>query len=443
MSQGRILAIDDEQNIRHLISSELTLEGFDVTTTKTGEEGLRLLDKEKFDLVLLDIRLPKMNGIEVLKNLRQKSSDIKVIMITAYGDIKTAVESMKLGACDYITKPFKLSELLALIKQALGDHQKLSEAGVPLTSFQADETGCFIRCPSRAMQEVYALVDKVALSDKTILIQGETGVGKDVVAQQIHYSSRRNTGPFVIVDCGLLNQNLAESELYGHTKGAFSGATEKKSGLVEKSHGGTLFLDEIGNIELEMQKKFLRFLENKQFRRLGETKETYIDTRIILATNLDLQEAMQRGAVRKDLFYRMDVIHIHIPPLRKRLEDIPTLARHFLSLDKVPNVPTKISPEAMRILTEYSWPGNVRELRSVINKAMIFARTDTITPQDLPSELRRTAPLSPQKTLEDVEKDYILAVLERTGGNQSEAAKILGINRKTLYKKIHKFQFFA
>jgi DNA-binding NtrC family response regulator len=439
MSSGKILAIDDEQNIRTLIANEFALEGFGVTTAKSGEEGLKLCDKEKFDVVLLDIRLPKMNGIEVLRRLKEKTPEVRVIMITAYGDIKTAVESMKLGAQDYVTKPFKLSELLGLVRQVMGDGRSGGEPQTPESSLASGEGG-FIRCPSRAMQDLYALIAKVAPSDKTVLIQGETGVGKDVVAHEIHALSRRKDGPFVIVDCGILNQNLAESELYGHTKGAFSGASEKRSGLVEQSHGGTLFLDEIGNIELELQKKFLRFLETKRFRRLGETREIDIDTRIILATNLELQDAVQKGTMRKDLFYRMDVIHLQIPPLRKRPEDIPPLARHFLSLEREILGPKKISPEAMAVLSEYAWPGNIRELRSIINKAVIFARTETIIPNDLPSELRRNVPVSPQKTLEDLEKDYILTVLERTGGNQSEAAKILGINRKTLYKKMHKYQ---
>ena len=440
MSQGRILAIDDEQNIRTLIANEFSLEGFGVTTAKSGEEGLRFCDKENFDVVLLDIRLPKMNGIEVLRRLKEKTPNARVIMITAYGDIKTAVESMKLGAEDYVTKPFKLGELLGLVKQALGGGRSGGDAKASKPAPAAGGAAGFIHCPNRAMQDLYDLVAKVAPTDKTILIQGETGVGKDVVAHQIHALSRRKDGPFTIVDCGILNQNLAESELYGHTKGAFSGASEKRSGLVEQSHGGTLFLDEIGNIELEMQKKFLRFLETKKFRRLGETREVEIDTRIVLATHLDLQEAVARGTMRKDLFYRIDVILLPIPPLRKRPEDVPPLARHFLGLEQGSAGAKKISSEAMRIMTEYAWPGNVRELRSVINKAVIFARTDTITPNDLPSELRRNVPVSPQKTLEDLEKNYILTVLERTGGNQSEAAKVLGINRKTLYKKIHKFK---
>ncbi|MGA8572801.1 MAG: sigma-54-dependent transcriptional regulator [Desulfobaccales bacterium] len=440
MSQGKILAIDDEQNIRTLIANEFAVEGFDVTTAKSGEEGLKVCEKEKFDVVLLDIRLPKMNGIEVLRRLKEKMPGARVIMITAHGDIKTAVESMKLGAQDYVTKPFKLEELLGLVKQALGNGQNGGDPHFSEPALAAGGAAGFIHCPNRAMQDLYDLVAKVAPTDKTILIQGETGVGKDVVAHQIHALSRRKEGPFIILDCGILNQNLAESELYGHTKGAFSGASEKRSGLVEQSHGGTLFLDEIGNIELELQKKFLRFLETKRFRRLGETRETEIDPRIILATHLDLKEAVARGTMRKDLFYRIDVILISIPPLRKRPEDVPPLARHFLGLEQGIVGVKKISSEAMRVMTEYAWPGNIRELRSAINKAVIFARTDTITPNDLPSELRRNVPVTPQKTLEDLEKNYILTILERTGGNQSEAAKILGINRKTLYKKIHKFK---
>lgn len=442
MALGKILAIDDEKNIRHLLRNELALEGFEVVTAKSGEEGLKLVEKENFDLVLLDIRLPRLDGIEVLRILRQKRADLKVIMITAYGDIRTAVDSMKLGACEYITKPFKLGELVALIKQ------HLQTPAIRLPAGDAAESGSgpepeFIFCPSRVMQEVYALISKVAPSDKTVLILGETGAGKDIIARQIHYQSLRREGPFVVVDCGILNQNLAESELYGHTKGAFSGAVDRKLGLVEKAHGGTLFLDEIGNIDLDLQKKFLRFLETKKFRRLGETKEMQVDVRLILATNLDLQEAVQRGTLRKDLFFRMDMIHIEVPPLRKRPEDIVPLAEYFLKVDRIPNGPTRLSAEVKGILTEYAWPGNVRELRSVINKAMIFASGDTITARDLPSELRRTPAPGPQKTLEDVEKDYIMTVLAQTGGNQSEAAKILGINRKTLYKKIHKYQFFT
>ena len=445
MNQGRILAVDDEQNIRHLIQNEFSLEGFTVMTAGSGEEGLRLFDTDSFDVVLLDINLPKLKGIEVLKRLKQKAPQTEVIMITGYGDIQSAVESIKQGARDYITKPFKLDEILALVKQTIRenhDHAKFQREASE-TEFEGGLE--YITCPSRAMQPAYELAEKVAATDKTVLIQGETGTGKDVMARHIHCQSRRKDGPFITLDCGLLSQNLAESELYGHRKGAFSGASERKLGLVEKSHNGTLFLDEIGNIDLDLQKKFLRFLETRRFRRIGETRESQVDTRIILATNMDLQEAMKKGALREDLFYRMDVIQLGLPPLRERPEDIECLVRHFLQVDAVEIGQKNISVEALKILAEYPWPGNLRELKSVINKAAIFAELDIIEPHDLPSHLavnkdvRRRWP----RTLKDIEKEHIINVLEETGGNQSKASEILGINRKTLYKKIHKYKIFS
>ena len=445
MSQGSILAIDDEQNIRHLIKSEFSIEGYDVATAGSGEKGLRLFDTHGFDVVLLDINLPKLNGIETLRRLKQKSSTTEVIMITGYGDIQSAVQCIKLGARDYVTKPFKLDEIFALVKQVIKDNRRLSDRQEKATESEREVSGESIRCPSNAMQPVYKLVKKVASTDKTVLIQGETGTGKDVLAQHIHLQSKRKDGPFVTLDCGLLSQNLAESELYGHRKGAFSGASESKLGLVEKSHKGTLFLDEIGNIDLELQKKFLRFLETRQFRRIGETKESQVDTRIILATNMDLQEAMKKGDLREDLFYRMDVIQITLPPLRDRFEDIECLVLHFLKMEAAESEPKRISAEALRMLNTYAWPGNIRELKSVINKGTILAESDTITADDLPNHLSFNKRELPRrlKTLQDVERDHILEVLEETGGNQSKASQILGINRKTLYKKIHKYKIFS
>lgn len=446
MNSGRLLAIDDEQNIRRLLRNELGLEGYEVVTAKTGEEGLKLLNKGKYDLVLLDIKLPKMSGLELLRLVRKRTAPPPVIMITGYGDIQTAVESMKLGARDYITKPFKLSELLAVIKQVMAESARRGHAPEHTAGTVADETAAQVQCPSRAMQELYSLAEKVALTDVTVLVQGETGVGKDVMARYIYSRGARKDRPFVVVDCGLLNENLAESELYGHTKGAFSGAKEQKKGLVEESHTGTIFFDEIGNIELEMQKKFLRFLETKRFRRLGETKEREVDSRIILATNLDLKDAARKGTLRSDLLYRMDVVCIAVPSLRERPEDIGPLAKHFLDMQSFDGRPRTISPEAAGILRDYPWPGNVRELRSVMIKAAVFARSHSIEPDDLPSHVLggRKQPLpSCPRSLEDLEREHIMKVLEDTGGNQSKAAEILGINRKTLYKKIHKHQLFA
>ena len=295
------------------------------------------------------------------------------------------------------------------------------------------------------MQEVYALVKKIAPTENTILIQGETGSGKDVLAAYIHRNSPRKSGPFLTLDCGLLTPNLVESELYGHKKGSFSGASEAKVGLVEKSHGGTLFLDEIGNIDLDLQKKFLRFLETGRIRRVGETKETQVDTRVVLATNLSIEEAVEQGRIRSDLFYRMAEFSITIPPLRKRPEDILPLTRHFLSI-RANDSPTKrISPEAAEILISYPWPGNIRELKSAVNKVDILADSEIITKDHLPTHfaMQKSVPSPSSKTLEDIEKEHIMRVLAETDGNQSQAANVLGINRKTLYKKIKKYKIFS
>jgi DNA-binding NtrC family response regulator len=445
MNQGRILAIDDEQNIRHLIQSEFSLEGFTVTTAGSGEVGLKLFDTDSFDVVLLDINLPKLNGVEVLKRLKQKASHVEVIMITGYGDIKSAVEAIKQGARDYITKPFKLDEMLALVKQAIRENRDHSKFQQEASETAHEESLEYIVCPSHAMRPAYELAKKVAATDITVLIQGETGTGKDVMAKQIHHQSKRHNCPFITLDCGLLTQNLAESELYGHRKGAFSGASERKLGLVEKSQKGTLFLDEIGNIDSELQKKFLRFLETRRFRRVGETQESQLDTRIILATNMNLQEALQKGDLREDLFYRMDVIQISLPPLRERPEDIACLIRHFLQVDAFGIGPKSISVEALKILTEYLWPGNLRELKSVINKGAMLADSDIIMPHDLPPHLAVNKEVRHcwSRTLKDIEKEHIINVLEETSGNQSKASEILGINRKTLYKKIHKYKIFS
>ena len=445
MTLGKILAIDDEKNIRHLIQSEFALEGFDVTTAGSGEEGLERFDQEKFDIVFLDLKLPNMDGIETLKKLKQKSSTTEVIMITGHGEIESAVASIKLGAWDYVTKPFKLDELLTLAKQAIDDRRTCSYDRRTTAATGCYGDGKIIRCPSPSMAKIYKAVDRIAPTDTTVLIQGETGVGKDVVATQIHRSSAREKAPFIVLDCGMLNQNLAESELYGHRKGAFSGADEQKRGLVEKSDKGTLFLDEIGNIDLDLQKKFLRFLETGRFRRVGETDEIQMDTRIILATNIDLYDAVRKGRLRKDLLYRMDVVSLTIAPLRERTEDIPLLVAKMIELYGGTHKGMQISPAAMDILTHYNWPGNIRELKSVITKAMIFSEADMITPDDLPRHLavNRKVPARQPKTLEEIEKNHIIAVLAETEGNQSKAAEILGINRKTLYKKVHKFKIFS
>ena len=445
MESGKILVIDDEKNILHLIQNEFSEEGFEVTTALSGEEGLEIAAQQKFNLVLLDLKLPKMSGIETLRRLKQKSSSTEVIMITGHGEIKSAIESIKLGARDYITKPFKLDELLFLARQVIDDNRAGSDTSDDHIGTVRYEDKKFIQCPNPEMQKIYRIINRVAETDSTILIQGETGVGKDVLASQIHLAGNRKNGPFITIDCGMLNHNLAESELYGHRKGAFSGAAERKEGLVEKSDKGTLFLDEIGNIDLDLQKQFLRFLETGKFRRVGETSEISVDTRIILATNINLHDAVKKGLLREDLLYRMDVISLTLPPLRERPEDIIPLSEYLLELYKDKKRKLELSLDAAQVLTEYSWPGNVRELKSVITKALIFADSDLIRSEDLPAYLAgNKKPPSPlPKTLEEMEKDHIIAVLEEAGGHQTKAAEILGINRKTLYKKIHKYNIFS
>jgi DNA-binding NtrC family response regulator len=444
MSSGKILAVDDEPNIRHLIDSEFSLEGFEVVTAGSGEEGLRLFEDNRFDVVLLDLKLPKISGIETLRRIRQKSPRTAVIMITGYGDVKTAVETMKLGARDYISKPFKLDELLDLVKLSIGEVKRNESFKALPESLNLDQRCHFLECPSRAMQDIYALVKKIAPTDCTILLQGETGVGKDVLARQVHILSLRGGGPFVTLDCGLLPHSLAESELYGHRKGAFSGATEPKTGLVEKSHQGTLFLDEIGNIDLELQKKFLRFIETGYIRRVGENAEKKVNARIILATNLEIEEALQQGKIRSDLFYRMSQFHLNIPPLRDRPDDIIPLALHFLKPNSRKHRPVRFSDEASEIFSAYSWPGNIRELKATANRIGYLVDENVICPEHLPPHLFQANGIcnAPRK-LKDVEKDYIVRVLSQTGGNQSHAAKILGINRKTLYQKIKKYNIFS
>ncbi len=445
MAQGRILTIDDEKYIRHLIQSEFALEGFDVVTAESGEEGLRQFENDSFDMVFLDLKLPKMDGLEALRRLKQKSSATEVIMITGHGEIESAVSAMKLGARDYVTKPFKLDELFTLARQIMQDRQVCRPDRRARANRVCGGDGAAIRCPSPAMAKIYAALNKVAPTDVTVLIEGETGVGKDVLARQIHHSGARSKAPFVVLDCGVLNQNLADSELYGHRKGAFSGAGETKIGLVEKSDGGTLFLDEIGNIDLDLQKKFLRFVETGRFRRIGETEETEVDARIILATNVNLHDAVQTGQLRKDLFYRMNFVSLTVPPLRQRPEDIPLLAAYLIALYAGKGSPREMSADALDILIRYDWPGNVRELKSVITKALIFSDGDIITPHDLPGHVAANPKLPSRqpKTLEEMEKNHIIAVLAETGGNQSRAAEVLGINRKTLYKKIHKFKILS
>ncbi len=443
--RGRILAIDDEVNIRRLLTNELEQEGFTVVTAETGEQGLALVAEESFDLALVDLKLPAMSGIEVINTMMSMASPPETIVISGHGDIKVAVQSMKVGARDFVTKPFKLSELIPLIDQAVKERRTLESGARPSVSPRTQDKRA-IMCPSPAMQAVYEQIRRIAPTDATVLIRGETGVGKDVIAREIHIQSRRGQAPYVVVDCGLLNGNLAESELYGHRKGAFSGAFENKPGLVAASDGGTIFLDEIGNIDLDIQKKLLRFLETKRYRRVGDTSEVPVDTRVILATNMPLNDAARKGTFRSDLLYRLDVLCIRIPPLRDRPEDIPLLVEYFVKANaEQTGSAVRMTSQAMDLLTHYPWPGNVRELRSVIFRTIILASSSVIEPDDLPCLIASGDRPTEQfaQSLGEMEKNHIEHVLQEVGGNQSKAAKVLGINRRTLYNKIRKHNIFA
>lgn len=442
MNQGRILVVDDEKNIRTLISNEFSEEGFEIVTAASGEEGLALFQSQNFDVVLLDIKLPKQNGIAILKRMREVSPAAEIIMITGYGGIRSAVDCIKLGARDFITKPFNLDELLKLVQNSVREKAAGFSAGEEEQEPSQGSIDQFIRCSSPAMQKVYDVLDRIATSDCKVLIHGETGVGKDVLANEIHCRSRRRDGPYVCLDCGMLSENLAESELYGHRKGAFSGASGKKTGMVEKSHKGTLFLDEIGNIDLELQKKFLRFVETQRIRAVGETREKYVDTRIILATNLDPYEAARKGILRSDFYYRIAEVVLYVPPLRDRPQDILLLAEFYLNHFSNGK---SLSTEAANILIGYSWPGNVRELKSLMTRISLMVEGPKVKTNDLPRYIanRPDDPPGKFKSLEDLEKEHILTILSETGGNQSQTAQILGINRKTLYKKIKKYNIFS
>ncbi len=436
------MVVDDEKNIRTLISNEFSEEGFEIVTAASGEEGLALFQSRSFDVVLLDIKLPKQNGIAILKRMREVSPGAEIIMITGYGDIRSAVDCIKLGARDFITKPFNLDELLKLVQTSVQEKAAEFSAGEKEQEPSQGRKDQFIRCSSPAIQKVYDVLDRIATSDCKVLIHGETGVGKDVLANEIHYRSRRRDGPYVCLDCGMLSQNLAESELYGHRKGAFSGASDKKTGMVEKSHKGTLFLDEIGNIDLELQKKFLRFVETGRIRPVGETLEKHVDARIILATNLDPYEAARKGILRSDFYYRMAEVVLYVPPLRDRPQDIVLLAESFLHQFSDCKA---LSPEAANILTGYPWPGNVRELKSLMTRISLMVEGPNVMASDLPRYIknRPDAPPGKFKSLEELEKEHILTTLSETGGNQSQTAQILGINRKTLYQKIKKYNIFS
>jgi DNA-binding NtrC family response regulator len=441
MGTAKILIVDDELIMRESLAGWLERDGHRVDKAPSGEVALEMLEKTRYDILLLDIKMDGMSGLEVLKRVHENDPHVAVVMITAYGSVSTAIEAMKSGAFDYLMKPFDPSELGLLIEKIIDRQARdletlfLKEEYRERTRFES------MLGQSRAMQEVFNLIEDVATTDSTILITGETGTGKGLAAKAIHSKSPRCGGPFVAVNCGAFPEHLLESELFGHQKGAFTDAKTSKKGRLELAHDGTLFLDEIGEISMRMQIDLLRVMEDRIFYRVGGTQPIEADFRVIAATNKDLAQAIRDRTFRQDLFYRLNVISFVMPPLRDRKEDIPILAEHFLrrfSQESNKNI-DKISREAMDEMMLYEWPGNVRELENAIERAVVVGKGRTVQPEDLPifSPEHRTMPVD--KSLQEIEKTHILTILEENDWNIKKSADILQIDRSTLYSKIKRY----
>jgi two-component system response regulator AtoC len=442
----RVLVVDDESVVRAGIAQVLERLGFEVRLATTGAEGLKLMAAWPPGIVLLDVRLPDMDGLEVLKRLGQDHPDAVVIMITGYPNIEEAVASIKQGALDYLVKPFHLDHLEALVAKAQETMHHRVASQPALDEVQAATSLEALVGKSPAMQTVFAKVKRAAPSDSTVLLTGESGTGKELVARAIHQLSSRKREEFVPVDCSALVETLLESELFGHVKGSFTGAHQTKHGLFELANHGTFFFDEIANLSLNIQAKLLRVIQEREFMQVGSQKRHKLDIRIIASSNRDLREAIKVGDFREDLFYRLSVIPIHLPPLRERTGDIPLLVDHFIHKynQKSKREIKGVSTAAMKMLTLYSWPGNVRELEHVIERILILEDGDFIQPEHLPSFISgRQGDFQVfsdgELTLEELERRYLQFILRRTKGNQSLAARLLGINRKTLGQKIQKY----
>jgi len=440
---ANILYIDDEISALKAISAILKKEGYTVFTSTTAEEGIEVLKTTTIDCILLDYRLPGMDGIDLLKWLKHSEISIPTVMLTAYGTIEKAVEAMKLGAYHYLIKPVDTELLLNIIKEAFEKSKGIKKLERIETPFPE------IIGKSKAIQEVFYIMQMVAESNANVLITGESGTGKELVARAIHKNSLRKSKPFIIVDCTTIPENLLESELFGHEKGAFTGATERKTGLIELAHEGTVFLDEIGELPMFLQKKLLRFLQEKEIQRIGSTQRMKVDVRVISATNKDLEQAIKEGSFREDLYWRLNVVRINLPPLRERKEDIPLLVHHFLNkFSKKNNKPIpQLEPEVMDALINYNWTGNIRELANIIERAVVLSPSGLISIKHLPRRIQENTGWSIVKentfNLLEVEKALILKALNSTGWNQTKAAEILGISRKQLRTKMKHHGFLT
>jgi two-component system response regulator AtoC len=444
----RILLIDDEESVRLQIASLLGRRGFDVETAADGQAGLEAYRAGAFDIVLSDVRMPGLDGMALLEAIGGREAEAAVIMMSAYGDLELARQAVRAGATDFINKPYKNEELLLRINVA-EQHLLVQRENLRLKR-QIRDSAPFdtIIGQTQVMKEMFRTVDKIAEFKSTVLIQGESGTGKELLARAIHDRSPRADEPFVAVNCGAIPENLLESELFGHVRGAFTDAVRNKQGLFEEADGGTLFLDEVGELPLSLQVKLLRVLQENEIRRVGENKSRKVDVRILAATIRDLTDMVQEGSFREDLFYRLNVLSVKIPPLRDRPEDIPLLVEHFLARcnDKLGTEVGGVEPAAMKLMMEYDWPGNVRELENLVERAVILCDGARITPDLLTDKVRSTPPrpaanllgdqLSIKKTVRVVEEELIRRALDETGGNRTRAAKLLEISHRTLLYKL-------
>lgn len=443
----KIMLVDDDKSFLRVYSKILSREGYDVLTCENGDHAVETFKKNHVDIVISDVIMPKMNGIELLKEIKKNESDIQIIMLSGKGNIKDAVEAMKLGAYNYLLKPVDIEELLINIKKALN----LKNIGEENYIYRNEKSELFkenrIIGKSDHINEIKSRINAIADVDSTVLIMGETGTGKEIVAQEIHYNSKRRNKPLIKVNCAALAKTVLESELFGHERGAFTGAFNLKKGKFELAHGGTIFLDEIGELPIDVQVKLLRVLQEKEFERVGGIKTIKADFRLITATNKDLKKEVEEGRFREDLFYRLNVIPIYLKPLRERKEDILPLAEYFLKkYSKELNRNVKgFDEQALKIINHYDWPGNVRELKNIIERCVVFCKRDKITPEEIPQEIKSKTSMSEsskplKKALDEFEKQYIISSLNENNWNIKQTSEKIGIARKNLYEKIRKYR---
>ena len=459
----QVLIVDDEPNLRKILAAQLSRDGYEVLLAEDGEQGLTMLRENHIDLIVTDLKMPKVDGMTLLREALRESPDLPIVMITAHGTVDTAVEALKLGAFDYLTKPFDKDEVRQVVAKALKTRALAQEEATTAAPFAGPDTGARfgIIGSSAGLTDLYAVLERVADSPTTVLITGESGTGKELVARALHEHSSRKDKPFIKVNCAAIPKELIESELFGYERGAFTGAVSSKPGRFELANGGTLFLDEVGEIPVEMQVKLLRALQESEFERVGGIKTIHVDVRLVAATNRDLKKLIAASAFREDLFYRLNVVSIRLPPLRERDTDIPLLVEHFLAKfnERLKKQVAGVEPEALDILSAYTWPGNIRELENVMERSVLFCDVQKLRVEDLPGELRGNGsslvpppsdpstagmPLPAEGGLKEhvkvamsrLERDLVSRALKQTSGNVTHAARLLKISRKGLQLKM-------